>query len=101
MSKKCYKRKPIGFKYQIPVFARNSFYKANYERISNDHLISEMECGKNPFNSETLLEELEKSTLDIIKKYNKKDFRILDAGLGNEEILSKLFNKKNMGWIFH
>lgn len=97
MSKNCYKRNPFGFKYQIPVFAKDSFYKTNYEKISNDHLISEMEFGKNPFNSETLLEELEKSTLDVIKKYNKKNFRVLDAGLGNGEILSKLFNKKKYG----
>lgn len=97
MSRKCYKRKPICIKYQIPVFAKSSSYKTNYENISNDHFISEMELGKNPFNPKNLLDELEKKTLDVIKKYNKKNFRILDAGLGNGEILSKLLNKKKYG----
>ena len=97
MTRKSYKRKPYRFENHVPVFVKNSFYKTNYEKISKDHLISEMEFGKNPFNEKSLLEELENKTFDVIKKYNQKHFTILDAGLGNGEILSKLKNTQKYG----
>lgn len=89
-----YKTKPKYKENDIPVFCEKSDYIKNYDDIAEHHLSHKNE---NPFIPEKQWIEMEDSTLELLKKYIKKNFKILDAGVGTGRILSRISGVKKFG----
>ncbi len=87
-----YKTQPIKFIDGIPIFSENNEYIENYEKISVDHIAATEKTGINPFISEDLWLESEKSTRDLILKYftQTSSIKVLDAGVGMGRLLALL-----------
>jgi len=83
-----FRKEPIRFHGNIPVFSHPNEYTDNYRKISEDHLESLRRNGTNPFISEEILVQLEKSTVELIKKYSQPGNSILDVGVGLGRVLS-------------
>ena len=97
MMKGVYARKPIRLQGTIPVFSVPHEYIENYEKISQDHLISFRKNGLNPFIQEDLWIECENSTRKLIEKYSKRRDRILDVGCGLGRLLSPFSQLERYG----
>ena len=88
MKKEIYKRQPLSYKEDIPVFSETNEYIRNYERISHDHVVEMEKTGKNPFMNEEYWQELEHSTEQLILKYSEmasgrgESLKILMLALG-------------------
>lgn len=83
-----YRKKQLKFENNIPIFSKTNLYIQNYEKIADDHVSSMKKNGDNPFIPKILWEDMENSTLKLIKKYSKKGNRILDVGVGMGRVLS-------------
>lgn len=92
-----FKKEPIDFHGNIPVFSHLNEYTDNYRKISEDHLESFRRNGNNPFIPEDLWVEFEKSTIELIKKYSKSGGRVLDVGVGLGRLLSYFPNLERYG----
>ena len=88
MNKSVYQREPLRMEEGIPVFSETNEYTDNYETISHDHLVSTEKDGTNPFIAENLWQEMESSTIELIKKYSAPGARVLDVGVGLGRVLS-------------
>ncbi|HEX8491216.1 MAG TPA: class I SAM-dependent methyltransferase [Pyrinomonadaceae bacterium] len=88
MNKSVYAREPLRMKDGIPVFSETNEYTENYETISHDHLASVAKDGTNPFMAEKIWVEMERSTIELIKKYSKPGDKVLDVGVGLGRVLS-------------
>lgn len=71
----------------IPSFSTVDKYVQNYVDIANDHISRISPDSANPWIPDELWQELERSTLALIKKYSLPGQRILDAGVGLGRIL--------------
>jgi len=83
-----FRKEPLRFHDNIPVFSHLNEYTDNYRKISEDHLESLRRNGTNPFIPEGLWVEFEKSTAELVKKYSKQGDRVLDVGVGLGRLLS-------------
>lgn len=88
MNKNIYEREPLEIRDGIPVFSQSNEYTSNYETISHDHLASMAKDGTNPFIAEKVWQEMEQSTVALVKKYAKPGDKILDVGVGLGRVLS-------------
>lgn len=88
MENEIYRKEPLRYLESIPVFSVSNEYTDNYERISEDHLESMRRNGTNPFISEDLWVQCERSTIHLVKKYSRPGDRILDVGVGLGRLLS-------------
>ena len=88
---------PISIEDGIPVFSRPDDYQENYARIANDHLAYLASNGENPFIPERLWNEIEESTVRLLRKYTKDGDRILDAGVGLGRLLSHVPSLQRYG----
>lgn len=84
-----YARAPIDSRNGIPIFAPTDAYTSNYEAIAEDHLKAEAATGSNPFIPEHLWQEMENSTLRLIREHARPGDRILDVGVGLGRILGQ------------
>src|SRR3989338_3551836 len=66
----------------IPSFSVIDKYVENYVKIANDHISRISPDSANPWIPDELWQELEQSTVALIKKYSYPGQRILDAGVG-------------------
>lgn len=89
-----YDRKPLREVDKIPFFIEPDLYTENYEEISRVHLSHGEE---NPFIGQLQWEEMEKSTIDLIKLYYETDDYILDLGVGTGKLLSQLEGNNKYG----
>jgi SAM-dependent methyltransferase len=92
-----FRKEPIRFHDNIPVFSHLNEYTDNYRKISEDHLESLRRNGTNPFIPEDLWLEFEKSTIELIKKYSKQGNRVLDVGVGLGRLLSQFPHLERYG----
>lgn len=92
-----YNKKPISQIGKIQNFTKDSFYKRNYEKIAEDHIIEVMRSGCNPFMDQDLITELNEKTVKAIKKHLSRGKKILDAGLGTGTVLKSLSGYKKYG----
>ena len=92
-----YAREPATILDGIPVFATDDAYSRNYERIAADHLAHASKLGENPFISELLWNELEDSTIALVKKYSRANDRVLDAGVGLGRVLAQVPHLRRYG----
>jgi SAM-dependent methyltransferase len=92
-----FRKKPIRFHGNIPVFSHSNEYTDNYRKISEDHLESLRRNGTNPFIPEDLWVEFEKSTAELVKKYSKPGDRVLDVGIGLGRLLSQFSSLERYG----
>ena len=92
-----FRKEPIRFHGNIPVFSHSNEYTDNYGKISDDHLESLRRNGTNPFIPEDLWVEFEKSTAELIKKYSKPGGRVLDVGVGLGRLLSQFSSLERYG----
>lgn len=91
---------PIKFEDEIPVFSSSDRYIKNYEKISKDHLKALENTGHNPFMKEEHWIEVEDSTVELVNKYTKhfkKDFKILDVGVGLGRLLERINTQEKYG----
>lgn len=73
----------------VPVFVqRSDSYIKNYEKISQDHLLSVDHGHGNPFMDEGVWRDIEANTLSMIRKYVSDGARILDVGVGTGRVLA-------------
>lgn len=83
-----YKRVPLEFFEEIPVFSPTDSYIENYNKISFDH-VSHMKKGLgNPFMDEEHWALNEKITAELIKKHSLDGQKILDVGVGLGRLLA-------------
>lgn len=87
MTKSQYRKEPIEWFEDIPVFSTHDHYTENYERISVDHLRHFEKTGRNPFMNEDHWQEVESSTRKLISKYCSPGDKILDVGVGLGRLL--------------
>ena len=80
-----YKRKPIRFHGEIPMFSEPDEYCENYEEMSKKRIEYLSEHG----NLEPEREESENSTIELMKKYLKAGDHVLDVGIGLARQLSQ------------
>ena len=85
-----YKKEPLKIEDNIPFFSKSDEYTDNYEKISSDHLKIMEKDNHNPFMDEELWNEMEDSTISLIKEFSKKGDKILDVGVGLGRLLSKV-----------
>jgi ubiquinone/menaquinone biosynthesis C-methylase UbiE len=55
--------------------------------IASDHLAAARKLGQNPWIEESLWNEMERSTVKLIRKYTSPAQRILDVGVGLGRVL--------------
>lgn len=84
------KRVDISKLGDCPVFSDSDEYTANYEKISQDHLLVFESKGVNPFMDESVWSESEEIIVSLAKKYTPVNGLILDVGCGLGRLLSKL-----------
>ena len=81
----------------IPSFSIVDKYVQNYVNIANDHLSRILPDSANPWIPDLLWQELEGSTVALIKKYSLPGQRILDAGVGQGRILEHCLEMSRYG----
>ena len=92
-----YKIPPIHFIDRVPVFSVTDEYVENYDEISADHIAS-IDRGKgNPFIAEDLWSDMEKGTIELIRKWVPDDSSILDIGVGTGRLLTRFPNLRRYG----
>lgn len=84
-----YMRNPLFWRNGIPCFSAENEYTRNYEKISQDHLVSFHRDGTNPFIPESMWVAIEDSTIELVEKYAHAGQRILDVGVGMGRLLSR------------
>ena len=62
-------------------------YVRNYQRMASDHLAAARKSGQNAWIEESLWNEMERSTVKLIRKYTTPGQRILDVGVGLGRVL--------------
>lgn len=92
-----FKREPLYFEDDIPVFSSLDFYIENYEKIARDHLDKILESDENPFIEEELWLMLEENTRKHITRHVQPGSRILDIGVGLGRVLEPLSNYERYG----
>jgi len=97
MHMKIYEREPLTYRRTIPVFSFESDYTNNYEKIATYHMETEQQTGRNPWIQEDLWVEMEKSTVELIRKYAEGRQRILDVGVGLGRVLSQFPEMERFG----
>jgi len=93
----CYREPPHSEVDGIPVFSQFDDYVDNYERISRDHLDHLEKTGHNPFMHEDHWQEIETSTLSLVRKYVASRARILDVGVGMGRLLEQALEFERFG----
>jgi SAM-dependent methyltransferase len=61
----------------------------NYERVGTDHVSAQRKTGQNPWIEESLWVEIERATVEVIRKYVVPGQRILDVGVGLGRVLER------------
>jgi 2-polyprenyl-3-methyl-5-hydroxy-6-metoxy-1,4-benzoquinol methylase len=92
-----YCKEPLGEYQGVPFFSIVDDYISNYEKIAHDHVTKATEKRSNPFTEESLLIELEESTVLLVKKYISAGDSILDVGVGLGRLLSRFDNVSKYG----
>jgi len=85
-----FKKKPLKYENQIPVFSEIDSYVTNYEKIGGDILNNIDIHGENPFMDEKYWNSIETSTLTLINDSLNENDRILDVGVGLGRLLNKV-----------
>lgn len=92
-----YAYEPLIIEKGLPVFSERDAYSENYDKIADEHLTHMSSGGGNPFIPEGLWNEMEESTVLLLRKYTKDGDRVLDAGVGLGRLLSRVPNLDRYG----
>ena len=90
MKENLYIRQPLDFDSDIPIFSITDNYVREYKSISEDHLDSIRNYGRNPFMQKDQINVSETETRLMIRKHLEIGASILDAGIGLGNLFSNL-----------
>ena len=90
MSISLYCQEPNKIVDGIPCFIVDDEYTNNYNLIAKTLIDNIDKYGTNPFIEDSLWTEAQDITLQVLRKYIKKDFNILDIGVGLGNTLSRI-----------
>ncbi len=85
-----FKREPLAHVNGIPVFASSDRYVENYQKIAADHVAAMKPGAANPWIPDALWEEIERSTIDLVREHSRSGQCILDVGVGLGRLLARL-----------
>lgn len=94
-----YKKTPLGYDDDIPIFSEVDDYVDSYTKISNDHLSSITGDEENPWIKKWVWEQMERGTVQHIQNcifQSNRSLKILDVGVGLGRLLDDV-RKANYG----